>query len=392
MRSKFGIALCCLLTLVFSRIKAENWMARLPDRTYVSTLSIPGAHDAATGSGWASTHVTLGDLYARTQELDIAQLWSLGIRAFDLRPCSYEDHLNLNHGLVPTVLHFDQVLFQLRDSLVANPSEFVIIHLLHETDGDKVEGIYEQQLMQLFRSEELKPYLAPFRSYLRVSDLRGKILILSRNSYASVPVGGFFQNWTGSADWERQTQGQILGPNSAKGSLYMQDYAETWDDGALQTKIDAMIRLLDFSTTHRTITPMQTVWVFNFASAFSKRVSLLNYNISLSDGYRDNAAHTHAAMLEYLSSHAAGPTGVVLMDYAGVQQTKGYDTRGLEMVETLIANNFRYIDPLPLSVAKPAARTAAEVYSTDGIRRSAPQPGRVNIVRHSDGFVQKVIP
>ena len=368
----------------------ENWMARLPDRAYVSTLTIPGAHDAATGSGWASGYAELADQYARTQDLTIAEQWTLGIRAFDLRPCSYSDHLNLNHGMIPTVLHFDEVLCQLRDSLLANPSEFVVIHLLHATDGDQVKDVYESQLLDVLQRSDLKGFLVGFKSYLRVSDMRGKILILSRNTYGKSPVGGFFQNWTGSAEWSQQTQGRIVGPNGATGTLYMQDYAETWAEGAQQTKIDALCRLLDFSTTHRTLVPSQIVWVFNFMSAFSKRMSLLGYNISLSDGYRDNATHTHAALLQYLESHAPGPVGVVLMDYVGVDESAGYAVRGREIVRTLIEHNFRYMEEKTDGISMPRPAASDALWSVDGVRRQCPQHGRVNIVRSADGTVRKV--
>ena len=120
--------------LTVSSLRAENWMARLPDKAYVATLSIPGTHDTATGSGWDSGYAALGDMYARTQDLNIAEQWSAGVRAFDLRPSAFTDHLNLNHGIMATVLHFDKVLEQLRDSLIANPSEFVIIHIRHECE------------------------------------------------------------------------------------------------------------------------------------------------------------------------------------------------------------------------------------------------------------------
>ena len=366
-------------------------MARLPDRAYVSTLTIPGAHDAATGSGWASGYAELADQSARTQDLTIAEQWTLGIRAFDLRPCSYSDHLNLNHGMMPTVLHFDEVLCQLRDSLLANPSEFVVIHLLHATDGDQVKDVYESQLLDVLRRNDLKDFLVGFKSYLRVSDMRGKILILSRNTYATSPVGGFFQNWTGSAEWSQQTQGRIVGPNGATGTLYMQDYAETWAEGAQQTKIDALCRLLDFSTTHRTLVPSQIVWVFNFMSAFSKRMSLLGYNISLSDGYRDNATHTHAALLQYLESHAPGPVGVVLMDYVGVDESAGYAVRGRETVRTLIEHNFRYMEEKPDCVIPLRCDLPREAYSLQGMRLHSPQKDAINIVREADGKVRKVL-
>jgi hypothetical protein len=72
-------------------------MERLPDDEYVSVLSIPGAHDAATGCGWGEGWDDMGNAFARTQELDLGELWNAGIRAFDLRPCVYEDYMNVNH-------------------------------------------------------------------------------------------------------------------------------------------------------------------------------------------------------------------------------------------------------------------------------------------------------
>ena len=46
---------------------ADNWMKRLPDDAYVSQVTIPGAHDAATGCGWDGGWDELADRYARTQ-------------------------------------------------------------------------------------------------------------------------------------------------------------------------------------------------------------------------------------------------------------------------------------------------------------------------------------
>ena len=382
-----------LLGAIFAAtsLRAENWMARLPDKAFVSTLSIPGTHDTATGSGWVGSYASLGDAYARTQDLDIAGQWAAGIRAFDLRPSAFTDHLNLNHGIMATVLHFDQVLCQLRDSLIANPSEFVIIHIRHESEGDQTGGDFNTQMTQVLKRSDLKPYLANFKTYLRVSDMRGKILILSRSEYASAPVGGFIRNWTSDANWSRQTQGTIVGPLGAKGTLYMQDYYETCTAEAMQTKINAINQMLDFSTTHKTLTIAQIVWVLNFASAYSQVINLLGNEISTSDGYRDNAAHTHEAILDYLSTHEAGPTGIVLMDYAGVDVSTTYAVRGLELVNAIIANNFRYMEEQTDCVVPLRCDAPTEVYSLQGVRMPTLQKGTIQIVRDADGRVRKVL-
>ncbi|MBR4527990.1 MAG: hypothetical protein IKO71_06000 [Bacteroidaceae bacterium] len=378
-----------------------NWMGRIPDNTFVAAISIPGSHDSSTGSGWASGYEELGEMFARTQDLTFAEQWSIGIRAFDMRPCVHQDHLNLNHGICATILRFDEVLFQLRDSLIANPSEFIIIHLNHETDGDLVSdpnrAIYNARIQELLKSDELKDYMVDFKRTLRLSDVRGKILVLSRDKYASQPVGGFLNNWTGSADWSRRTQVTVTGPGSSSSrtsSIYIQDYWETYEPGTMDIKLNALLELLRYGSTHKNRVASSVVWYLNFASAYSK-VGV--FNASLSEGYRDNATYTNKAIVEYLAdeSHMAGPTGIILMDYVGVDESAGYATMGASAVKAIIANNFKYLEDMgQTSVGQPDSavkRTLIGTYSITGMKLSTPQPGSICIFRYSDGTCQKVM-
>lgn len=370
--------------------QAENWMDRLPDDVFLSVLSVPGAHDAATGSGWQEGMEDLGDAYARTQELTMSQLWSLGVRAFDLRPCVYETHLNLNHGIVPTNQRLEGVLQMLKDSLTASPSEFAIIHLLHEKDGDQVENAYNQRLTQLLKSDSLKDLFVNYKRNLKVADVRGKILLLSRDKYASSPIGGFFENWTGSLDWERQTQARIVGRAADATTLYVQDFSDTHGEGDLVRKVDALRQMLDFSTTYVTKLSSSVKWVFNFASAYSQVESLFGYEISTSNGYRDNAVHTHEAILDYLTTHPAGPTGVVLMDFAGVDQSGSYHVRGKELVRAIIDNNFGYLTEREAGIETvPADAEPTAVFSLGGVRLPKARSGSIVLERHADGRVKK---
>lgn len=345
------------LTLMSGYALAENWQYRLPDKTFVANLSIPGAHDAATGSGWGGgLFGAFGDSYARTQDLTIAQLWDCGVRAFDLRPCLYNGYMNLNHGIVPTAIRFEDTMFQLRDLLVQNPSEFIIIHLLHETDGDQVEDSYNDRIVAFLQSDEIKDYLVDYKRNLTVGEMRGKILILSRDKYATKPIGGFLLNWkVDNVNWAEQTAGKIQGAKSSiQGSLYMQDYADTHNEGGVQTKLDAIKKMLDYSTKHNATVASTIHWYFNFASAYSKvgTIPLIGTTVSLSDGYRDNASHTNAFITQYMKAddYKPGPTGIILMDYAGVDKSKGYDVCGLQLVQALIDNNFGYIEDVPVGI------------------------------------------
>lgn len=353
---KHIFAILALSALALSA-SADNWMYRLPDDAYVSTLSIPGSHDSGTGNGFpgvtTSIYGPFGDKYARTQDRNFEEQWNLGIRAFDLRPAVADGYINVNHGIMPTKLRFDNAIYFLRDKLIENPSEFVVIHLLHASAGDDNASNYGERLLELLGRDDLKDFFVEFKSTLTVREMRGKILLLSRDEYAEKPVGGFFRNWTGQIDWNAQTGGQIVGASGDVAKLYMQDFAESYREGDLDRKVDAVRQMLDFSTKHVTNSASDIVWVYNFASAYSKVSRLyipliIDQEISTSDGYRDNAAHTNAAIIDYLNdeSHTAGPTGIVLLDYVGVESSNGYYTRGQEVVDVIIANNFRYLQDM----------------------------------------------
>ena len=362
--------------------QSGDWMSRLADDVLVARVSIPGAHDAATGSGWEEGAEDMGDSFARTQDLGIAEQWHMGVRAFDLRPSLREGYMNLNHGMVPTQMHFETALELLRDSLAAHPTEFVVIHLLHETDGDAVEDDYGTRLKALLARDDLKPLFVKFKTGLTVGDMRGKILLLSRDAYATtITAGGVFKNWTGEANWDKQTQGRISGPGGTSGTCYMQDYSDTHNSGGLTTKVNAIKKMLDFSTTHVTTNLTSIRWIFNFASAYSKVENIFGFEVSSSEGYRDNAAHTHAAILNYLDTHAAGPMGVIMMDYAGVDQSAGYEVKGAQLVQAIISNNFKYLDDAAKIKPAESTKSKARVYSLGGIRTDRNGRG-IRIVDH----------
>ena len=383
----------CILACITLMALPANWMHRLSDDAFVASLSIPGSHDSGTGEGFGEGG-QLGEEYARTQDLTIAQQWAVGIRAFDLRPAAYQDHLHIHHGIVRTEARFDSVLYQLRDSLVANPSEFVIIHLLHENDGDAADN-YNEQLLALLNSDALKPFLVDFNKALTVGEMRGKILILSRDKYATKPIGGFFDNWTGSNDWERMTAAKIIAPVAANGcGLYVQDYSDTHGSNGVNIKITAMKRLLTYSFSHKNMRKTSIAqWYFNFASAYSLVANIFGYEVSRSDGYRDNAAQTHRAILDFIAGRKTfGPTGIVLMDYVGVDRSGEYETLGLEVVNAIIENNFRYLQDVTSVQPLDANNliSSPTYYTLSGQRIDRPQQGQVTLVLDADGTARKV--
>ncbi len=351
---------------------ADNWMSRLPDNIPVCLLSIPGTHDSATGNGFTGTAGNYaGAGYATTQDLTISEQWALGVRAFDFRlAINSSSKLVLWHGVCQTKESFADALKLLHDSLEANPTEFVVIHLRHETDAynsinsnsnDKYKNAYETTLLSAMG--EYSDMFVDFRRDLTVGEMRGKVVVLYRDDYEEAPTGGIMSNWPGdSREWSTQANVTVKGSDqtlglAANGRIHAQDYSNSSEDGGLGYKVAAVDTMLNYSTTHYAYNLMRNVWIFNFASAYSllgdvKIIITIQEGVSTSDGYRENASYTNKAIVDYLSdtSHKAGPTGIVLADYVGVDESNShdtknlvYETKGLSLVNAIIENNFKYL-------------------------------------------------
>lgn len=198
------------------------WMSQLDDRVYVSQLSIPGAHDCATGAGMTST---TGEKYGRTQNLSISQLWDQGVRCFDMRVANW-DNLNdtdwddfyheqdrtnaltyfgenplwMYHGYVRTKIGWSNITTasgsnmgvtdQIKAKLTANPGDFVIFILRHENDRFPTTGTgyNHKDLNPKGFNDHMKEWLdknkdwfVEWRPDLTVGECRGKIVLLSRD-------------------------------------------------------------------------------------------------------------------------------------------------------------------------------------------------------------------
>lgn len=320
---------------------AENWITNLRDDVFVHQLSIPGAHDAGTGEGFESSFF---DSFARTQDATMQEQWDSGIRAFDLRPTAVqtatgERYLKIYHGIVETKIRFDDALRLLCRQVKDNPGEFAIIIMRHETDGEKkdVGDLWEVLVDSCLNAEEFKEQLVRFRHNLKVGDMRGKVLVLSRDKYLNNKrlVGGYITNWSHSSDISSQKKGVINCNGIIKTSpLYVQDFYDC-TNGQLPTKLAAMETMFQEAGKALARTTGTRTWAINHASGYTRSAS--------ANGNRENAVSTHQTALDFLSSCELGtPTGIVVMDFAGVDQSKDYEVKSLSLTRALIANNKPY--------------------------------------------------
>lgn len=250
----FVVAISLLQGMSILNVWADNsaWMGSIPDNTYVSQLSIPGSHDAGTGHGVNNVYVIVsGSTYATTQEKNITQQWNSGIRAFDLRPAVDGSSLRIYHGIVSTNLYMDNALSTLCGLLDSHPTETCIVLMRHESEADDNNSNWGSKMKELLNSNPTKSHAVNYTPEAKLGDVRGKIIILSRDTYDTNPVGGYITGWGFSSDFNNQKGGKIKGIGT-EGPLYVQDYYDVSASGAPATKTASIQRMLQFSCSENT--------------------------------------------------------------------------------------------------------------------------------------------
>lgn len=288
-------------------------MARLDDGTPLSCVSIPGAHDAASASITSWSHWT------RTQELDLEGLWDAGVRAFDLRLALVDGVLGGYHDKYSANITFQEALETLESALGRNPGEFAIVLVRHEQEADGNNPEWGKVISgQLVTHGQ---HLASWREGLTVGELRGKILVLSRKRYEGGPIGGFIDGWSHSTEMSAQQSASVTGPDGVRSGLWVQDCFNP-DDAA--SKWDVVRRMLDATAGDEDAHPL----VINHASGY----------LGLIPNYRKLAKEINPATAEYIRESYACP-GIIMMDFAGVDVSKGVKVSGGELVRAVVENN-----------------------------------------------------
>ena len=175
---KITLSLLMLTATLTAWADGKNWMASLPDNVYITQLSIPGAHDAAT-SGVGSLYA----YYAKTQNLTISEQWDAGVRAFDLRPKTSGSNGPIYHGSVSTGVSLRQALGYLKTKLTENSREFAIVIMRNEGDsgqeGEAATGTWHNVIAPILADYD--DVITAWNPNLTLGDVRGKILILARD-------------------------------------------------------------------------------------------------------------------------------------------------------------------------------------------------------------------
>jgi len=320
------VQLCCVATFGQYKGNLATWLSQVDDTVMVARLLIPGSHDAATGEGfveeWAQT-------YAVTQDVGLALQFESGIRAFDLRPVMHGDTLQIAHGRCTTRITFGQAIDVIASELDRHPTEFAIVLVRNESDTERGESSWAALMRR--ELDRARHRLAYFGDSIRTGQLRGKILLISRDAYDGEVIGATVADWP---DQPTLARGVLTSPQGSA-PLLVQDYYSTAGERQ-SVKNAALTALLDLSAAE--YSSFGVPWILNYASAYAATDDAGN---SLSRGYRQNAVATAAAATRHLAEWRgqAMPSGVVFMDFAGVDSSDGYAVGGLTLTKWIIQMN-----------------------------------------------------
>ena len=321
------------------QITANSWMTAIDDDTKIALLTIPGTHDAATSSCAGP---------GKCQTLTIPEQLESGVRAFDLRPTMDDNSTlgNIYHSILDTGVSMGDAMECFDSFLSAHPGEGIIVIMRYESERQLFspsisEDNYKTAMKNfLWDNKIYQSRMAAFNKSMTMEDLRGRILIISRNDLS--PVSTFetaYTQWSHSNSVGEALQ--IYGTGGL-GRIYVQDMYSAEKNGNsseadfLAKKKELVCKLLDITVPFREYE--QNNWVINYCSGYAG-------SSFASDSYAKNAASTNPAALEHIQAHTGkGFTGIVMMDYAGTDTYEvggsSFNVSGKSLTEELILNNF----------------------------------------------------
>jgi len=195
---KFSAAILGLSLLLASlaasqetKQSASNWMATLDDQRLISSITLPGTHNAG------ALHEPLPNT-ARCQSKPIAQQLAFGVRLLDIRCCHQNDAFHIRHGIADQNLTFDAVVNTLDAFLTTNASECIVMSVAETHRPKDNTRSFAATLADVIKKNPERWHTAA--AVPRLGQVRGKIVLLRRFGVdrAARPLGLDASQWPGN--------------------------------------------------------------------------------------------------------------------------------------------------------------------------------------------------
>lgn len=358
------------LPSVYTPISGSNWITPLDDDIYVSQLSIPGTHDAATMNCALNS--------GKCQDLSITQQLEMGIRFFDLRPVGSSswggladggDDLNIYHGSVNCNITLQAIFDEFNTFLDNNPGEFIITLMRWEEESLQINGEtrFNEDMNKFVATERYTKHALPLDKVkydVTIGEMRGKILNIMRPNQGTNPDGyfattapigmTFISGFPGSHATGTQqayckpkyvNYGSDQWGSRTDWIVYCQNYYEVPNNSTeIENKIEAIKTYLKHAQAQAEADG--NVWVMNHCSGYLGTVAV-------GDVYKALANRVNPEIYNYIlqqSTDAAGnykpvgSTGIMLLDFVGsrVSASANVTVYGDLLPQTIIDNNYKY--------------------------------------------------
>lgn len=231
--------------------KPNTWLGSLPDNVYISQLSIPGSVNAFSKSILPNySYPGAGqDEMDLTQDLEVEQQFSYGVRAFEIATERWSSllasqntingkNLGTEGSLIAgttTSSNLDNALTRLAQLVKDNQSEFVIVMPYYAPDETQNAEGWSHQLQNYLQSlpkinehpsvNEVE--ILPFSNSMTIGEARGKILCLSRMPSGKESV----DDWVGNPVYTSAIYGWDSDKNRWERRGYNMSAEGYWTDG-----------------------------------------------------------------------------------------------------------------------------------------------------------------
>ena len=197
----------------------SSWMGTIDDAAPLNRIAIPGTHDSGTaGICW------LGE----TQTYSIGEQLKSGARYFDIRVSKDRDRLRIFHSVFNGT-DFTDVLSDIKEFILANPTETLILDFQHFKGGSQedVRELLEKELLSSGAAviNDTDESDLQFIRRLTLGDVRGKCLIFFGDGYSCS------QNWIFSRNDDECTLGSLCLDSYYIGSVHKSSPEKLISDG-----------------------------------------------------------------------------------------------------------------------------------------------------------------
>lgn len=312
--------------------EAAKWMAALPDRMFVAHVSIPGAHDFATGEENWVTSAANGKATSTTQAVTMREQMDRGIRGIDLRPGMYDGVLYCNHGLAQTKKTLEEAVKDMVAFLDEHPSEFFVVHFfrgniyrtgempsgsgLIGAKGNEASRNQYNELMQKLFDGTYKNYVIDYRPNLTVEEARGRMVLFTRDriDFVHLSKQARLTNWDAA---NNDTEVAAIATNESNAmrstKLWVQDLSSGADVTTKVTRFQRQAERMQAMPTPKSVYDAGgeylSEWCMNFTSMeYDSSESGSSYS---TNKYKYGAKAMAPVAIDFLKKNAgAGPVGI----------------------------------------------------------------------------------